>query len=146
LYVISVINSFILVIPCWVSTYCYSVIGIKSYRKLNQIKREALASNDENLLKVIRKQKYNLIAQLVVVLTVFNIVYIPLYITMVLRIVSEYRRTPIAEAIMMKLAEISRAIDPLITVIFQPELSHEFKAFIIKTKVRLRVLVNNLFE
>jgi hypothetical protein len=146
LYVVSVISSFIYVIPCWICTYCYFVIGIKSYKKLNQFKGEALASNDENSLILIRKQKYNLIAQLIVVLIAFNIVYMPLYVTMILRIVTGYRRPPFAEVIMVKLMEISRAIDPVITIVFQPELSHEFKAFIVKTKAKIKNYMDNLFH
>jgi hypothetical protein len=133
-------------IPCWISTYCYFVIGLKAYKKLNQINVEALESNDDSLLRTIRKQKFNLIAQLIAVLIVFNIVYMPIYVTMILRIVSGYRRPPITDAIMIKLMEISRAIDPVITIIFQPELSHEFKALLVKTRVKIKSYITNLFQ
>ncbi|KXN67041.1 hypothetical protein CONCODRAFT_10979 [Conidiobolus coronatus NRRL 28638] len=145
-FVLSVINPFIFIIPCWISTYCYFVIGIKAYKKLNLMRNEAVATNDTFLIKAIKKQKLNLIFQLVVVFTVFNFCFMPVYVTIILRITRGYKRSPIADAIMSELIEVSRSIDPIITLIFQPELNHEFKVFLTKLKANIKSFIKKLFK
>jgi hypothetical protein len=145
-YILTYINPFIFVIPCWVCTFCYFVIGIKLYKKLNQMKNEAANSNDSDQVFKIQKQKRSLVIQLSIVFIAFNVVYMPIYITLVLRYITGYIRTPIIDAIMTILFEVSRAIDPIITIIFQPELNHEFQAVIAKSIAKLTSFLLNLFK
>jgi hypothetical protein len=145
-FALSLINPFIFIIPCWISTYCYFVIGIKAYKKLNLMEKEAIGTNDEYLVNIIKKQKLNLIFQLAIVFTVFNLSYMPVYVTIVLRLAKGYKRSPIADAIMSELIEVSRAIDPIITLIFQPELNHEFKVFLTKLKANIKSFIKKLFK
>jgi hypothetical protein len=51
---LSFINALIFVIPCWVSTYCCFLIGIKVYKKLKLMENEATASNEND--QIIRIQ------------------------------------------------------------------------------------------
>jgi hypothetical protein len=137
---LSFIHALIFVVPCWVSTYCYFVIGIKVYKKLNQMENEATASNENEQVIRIQSQKKNLIIQLVVVFVAFNLVYIPIYITLLLRYVIGYLRPPLVDAIIITLFDVTRAIDPIITIIFQPELNHEFQVIASKSLAKFKVL------
>jgi hypothetical protein len=145
-YALSIVNPFIMLFACCVSTYCYFMIGIKAYKKLNQMKKEALSTNDDEMVDRIRKQKRSLIIQLIIVFTVFNICYMPIYITIILRVATGYKRTPFTDAIMLEIMEISRMIDPIITINFQPELNHEFKVILTKSRVKFKNFLVNLFR
>ncbi|KXN68856.1 hypothetical protein CONCODRAFT_8820 [Conidiobolus coronatus NRRL 28638] len=145
-FVLSLINPFIFIIPCWISTFCYFVIGIKAYKKLNNMKKEAVATNDTFLINIIKKQKLNLIFQLGVVFTVFNFCFMPVYVTVIMRVIKGYKIPPISDAIMGEIIEISRAIDPIITLIFQPDLNHEFKVFLTKLMANIKSFVKKLFK
>jgi hypothetical protein len=144
--VLAIINPLILLIPSCISTYSYFIIGIKSYKKLNRMKAEALASNDQDLVYTLQKQKISLIFQLIVVATIFNFAYMPIYITMILKSTIGYKRPPIADAIIIVIVEVSRAIDPIITLVFQPELNHELKVFLTKFKAIIRKCIVSLFQ
>jgi hypothetical protein len=65
---------------------------------------------------------------------------------MILRNAIGYIRPPIVDAIIITLFEVSRAIDPIITIIYQPELNHEFKAIITKSFAKFKSYIVNLFE
>ncbi|KXN70699.1 hypothetical protein CONCODRAFT_6700 [Conidiobolus coronatus NRRL 28638] len=45
-YALFILNPFTMVIPCCISTYCYFMIGIKAFKKFNQMKKEAVSTND----------------------------------------------------------------------------------------------------
>jgi hypothetical protein len=146
IYILSLMHAFLYAIPCWVCTYCYFVIGIKVYKKLKQIENEATASNDCDQVARIQKQKRNLIFQLIAVFIAFNLLYLPGYITLVLRYVTGYIRPPIVDAIILCLTEVSKTLDPIINIVFQPELNHEFRAIITKSFAKLKSYVVNLFK
>ncbi|KXN65793.1 hypothetical protein CONCODRAFT_12513 [Conidiobolus coronatus NRRL 28638] len=140
------IHALIWVIPCWVSTYCYFVIGIKVYKKLKQMENEATASNENDQLIRIQNQKRNLIIQLVVVFNAFNLAYSPTYITLLLRYITGYIRPPFVDAILILIIEFTRAVDPIITITFQPELNYEFQAIIAKSFAKFKSYIQNLFK
>jgi hypothetical protein len=145
-YYFSVISPFVLLFGCCISTASYFLIGIKAFKKLNQMKKDAISTNDDELVDTIRKQKRSLILQLLVVFIVFNVLYMPLYITAVLKVAIGYKRTPFADAMCIYLMEISRMIDPIITINFQPELNHEFKVLLTKSRAKLKGFLANLFR
>jgi uncharacterized membrane protein (DUF485 family) len=130
-----------LVIPCWVCTYCYLVIGVKVYKKLNQMENEAYGSNENDQLLRIQKQKRNLIIQLTIVFLAFNLVYLPGCITLILRYAIGYLRPPLVDAICISLFDVSRAIDPIITIIYQPELNHEFQVITSKSLAKFKSFI-----
>jgi hypothetical protein len=145
-YALFALNPFIMAIPCCISTYCYFMIGIKAYKKLNQMKKDSAMTNDIDMVSRINKQKYNLILQLAAVFIVFNVLYMPVYITIVLRFAIGYKRTPFLDALFGYLLDISRMIDPIITINFQPELNHEFQVILTKLKVKIKSLFKNTFN
>jgi hypothetical protein len=143
---LSHLHIIMLVIPCWVCTYCYLIIGVKVYKKLNQMENEAFSSNENDQLLRIQKQKRNLIIQLTVVFLAFNLVYLPGCITLILRYAIGYLRPPLVDAICISLFDVSRAIDPIITIIYQPELNHEFQAITSKSLAKFKSFISNLFK
>ncbi|KXN70698.1 hypothetical protein CONCODRAFT_6698 [Conidiobolus coronatus NRRL 28638] len=110
------------------------------------MKKEALSTNDDEMVDRVRKQKHSLIIQLIIVFTVFNVFYMPIYISIVLRFATGYQRTPFADAIFLYLMEISRMIDPIITINFQPELNHEFQIILTKFKIKFKNFFTNIFN
>jgi hypothetical protein len=110
------------------------------------MKKDAVATNDTFLASIIKKQKLNLIFQLGVVFTVFNFSFMPVYVTVIMRVTRGYKRSPISDAVMGEIIEISRAIDPIITLIFQPDLNHEFKVFLTKLMANIKSFVKKLFK
>ncbi|KXN70700.1 hypothetical protein CONCODRAFT_6701 [Conidiobolus coronatus NRRL 28638] len=62
------------------------------------MKKEAVSTNDCEMVDRVSKQKRSLILQLILVFVVFNVLYMPVYITIVLRIATGYKRTPFADA------------------------------------------------
>ncbi|KXN65799.1 hypothetical protein CONCODRAFT_12520 [Conidiobolus coronatus NRRL 28638] len=110
------------------------------------MKRDAISTNDSELVDTIHRQKRSLIMQLVVVFIVFNMLYMPLYITSILRVAIGYKRSPFTDAVCFYLMEISRMIDPIITINFQPELNHESKVLLTKSRAKLKGFLTNLFN
>jgi hypothetical protein len=70
----------------------------------------------------------------------------PLYITTILRVAIGYKRTVFTDAVFIYLMEISRLIDPIITINFQPELNHEFKVLLTKSMAKFKGYLANLFR
>jgi hypothetical protein len=122
------------------------MIGIKAYKKLNQMKKVALSTNDSEMIDIIGRQKRSLIIQLVVVFVVFNVLYMPVYVTVVLRFAIGYKRPPFMDAILLYITEISKMIDPIITISFQPELNHEFQVILTKVKVKIKNFFKSVFN
>jgi hypothetical protein len=108
--------------------------------------KEASSSNDSESVIRFRKLKYSLIFQLLTVFIVFNIAYMPIAITIILRSIIGYRRPPSVDATMIALYQTCRVIDPIVTIIFQPELSHEFKVFLTKSKAKFKSLIGNFLR
>lgn len=65
-------HALVLVIPCWVSTYCYFVNGIKVNKKLSQMGNE-----NEQVIRI-QNQRRNLIIQLFVMFIAFNLAHSPI--------------------------------------------------------------------
>jgi hypothetical protein len=142
LYIIPLIFLF----PCWIVTFCYFEIGRKVYRNLNIMNTEAVSKNDTNLQISIKKQSRKLMIQLAMIFCLFNINFMPSYISWILRLAIDYKRTPIVDAITFELIEISLAIDPIITVTFQPELNHELNILLFKFKLRIKNFIGGLLR
>ncbi|KXN70704.1 hypothetical protein CONCODRAFT_6705 [Conidiobolus coronatus NRRL 28638] len=110
------------------------------------MKKDALATNDRELVNRLIKQKRSLIFQLLVVFIVFNVCYMPIYITIILRVTASYKRTPFADAVMTEIIEVSRVVDPIITIIFQPELNHEFQVIVTKSNAKFKTFIAKIFK
>ncbi|KXN64932.1 hypothetical protein CONCODRAFT_13671 [Conidiobolus coronatus NRRL 28638] len=110
------------------------------------MKLEAIEKNDTSLLVSIKKQNIKLTIQLVAIFMLFNANFMPSYIAWILKVAIGYKRTPIIDALAFELIELSLAIDPIITVTFQPELNHELKILIIKSKLRIKSFIYNLIR
>jgi hypothetical protein len=139
---LSFIIPLLFLLPCWTVTFCYFEIGRKAYKNLRKLKLEAIGNNDTSLLISIKKQTIKLTIQLVMIFILFNVNFVPSYTTWILKLAIGYKRTPIVDAIAFTLIELSLAIDPVITVTFQPELNHELSFLIIKLKLK----VNNFID
>jgi hypothetical protein len=70
----------------------------------------------------------------------------PSYIAWTLRIAICYKRTPFIDVITFELIEISLAIDPVITVTFQPELNHELNFLIAKSILKTKRFIYNIMR
>jgi hypothetical protein len=110
------------------------------------MENDAEGSNEIDQLLRIKNQKRSLIVQLIIVFIAFNLAYSPIYFTLLLRYITGYIRPPFVDAILILLLEFTRAIDPIITVIFQPELNYEFKAIITKLFAKFKSYIVNLFK
>ncbi|KXN70716.1 hypothetical protein CONCODRAFT_6718 [Conidiobolus coronatus NRRL 28638] len=110
------------------------------------MKLEAIEKNDTNLLISIKKQSIKLIIQLTAIFILFNVNYMPSYIAWILKLTIGYKRTPIIDAVIFVIIELSLAIDPIITVTFQPELNHELSFLIIKLKLKIKSFIYKLTQ
>ncbi|KXN64931.1 hypothetical protein CONCODRAFT_13675 [Conidiobolus coronatus NRRL 28638] len=63
--VVNVAISLCFLIPCWITTYCYFAIGWTANKKLGSMRAEAYSTNDEILIRVIKKEKRKLVIQLI---------------------------------------------------------------------------------
>jgi hypothetical protein len=144
--IISYIIPFLFLLPCWTVTFCYFEIGRKAYKNLHKLKLEAISKNDTSLLTSIKKQNLKLTIQLIMIFILFNVNFMPSYIAWILRIAIGYKRTPIIDGIIFELINLSLAIDPIITITFQPELNHELNFLIIKLKLKLKGFISNLIR
>ncbi|KXN65794.1 family A G protein-coupled receptor-like protein [Conidiobolus coronatus NRRL 28638] len=142
--IVSFIIPLIYLIPCWIVTFCYFEIGRKAYKNLRKMKLEAIETNDISLKLNIKKQSKKLTIQLIMIFILFNVNFMPSYIGWILRVAIEYKRTPIFDVATFELIELSLAIDPIITVTFQPELNHEINFLIFKVKLKLKSFIYNL--
>jgi hypothetical protein len=137
---------FLYLIPCWAVTFCYFEIARKAYKNLRKMKLEAMINNDTILLASIKNQSIKLMIQLIAIFILFNVNFMPSYIAWILKMAIGYKRTPFIDAITFELAELSLAIDPIITVTFQPELNHELNILIIRFKLKIKSFIYNLFR
>ncbi|KXN67337.1 hypothetical protein CONCODRAFT_10615 [Conidiobolus coronatus NRRL 28638] len=107
------------------------------------MKRDAEIANDKQALQAIKKQKLKLIIQLAAVIVIYNLFFSVSYITQVLKFAIGYIRTPSIEALAGILTFLTFALNPLLTITFQPELNLELITLLfflgLKIKKALRI-------
>jgi hypothetical protein len=140
------IMPFVFLIPCWTITFCYCCIGYTANKQLNIIKSQAIAENNTSLLIVVKKQKLKLIIQILVIFIVYNANYMISYVTQTLKYTIGYKRPPILDAITYILFNEPAAINPLITITFQPELNSELSLLLLKFQVKVKNLIKRIFQ
>jgi hypothetical protein len=145
-YIINLLFPFFYLIPCWVITFCYTCIGIKAHKKLNLMKIEAEASGDIEMLKVIKFQRIKILAQLILVVILYNINFSPSYVTHILKFAIEYKRTPIVEAILYFMGILTFTLNPVLTITFQPELNYEITSILFKFNLRIKKFFSKFFQ
>jgi hypothetical protein len=137
----AIINTIITILgmlPCWITAYCYFIIGWKANKNLNSMKAEARINNNEVALRTIKMQKIKLIFQ---ILMIFILYYVDIMVTIVtyfMRLTTGYRRPPFFDAIAFELLIITLALNPIITVGFQPEVNNEIKLIFIKLHAKIK--------
>jgi hypothetical protein len=136
--------SFCYLIPCWITTINYFLVGWSANKKLNLIKQEANITNDTVCLAEIQRQKRKLLGQLFVVFILYNGLFMLSYVTMIMRYTDNYRRTPFIDAMVFTLITVSISLNPLITVSFQPDLNNEFLFFLVKMKAKIKSTLKSI--
>jgi hypothetical protein len=136
--VMTSIIPFLLLIPCWVVTFCYFGIGYKVNKELNKLVKEAKLTNNQALIANIKKQKLMLFIQLMAVFILYNLNYVASYITHILKFITGYKRPPFIDAVIFTAGRTTCIFNPIITISFQPEINNEFKLILIKSKLQLK--------
>ncbi|KXN72881.1 hypothetical protein CONCODRAFT_4276 [Conidiobolus coronatus NRRL 28638] len=134
------------ILPCWTTTYCYFSIGWKVNKRLNELKAEAIETRSSEALKIIRKQRFRLAIQHVIVFFLYNVNYSLSYITYFLRLSIGYKRPPFIDALSIFLGDISIMGTPMVTISFQPEVNNEFKIIFVKLAAKLKKAYNGIFN
>ncbi|KXN74951.1 hypothetical protein CONCODRAFT_2026 [Conidiobolus coronatus NRRL 28638] len=145
-FIISCIIPFLLLIPSWVITFCYISIGLKVNKQLNQMRIEATASQDTNMLKVIKLQKVKIIIQLTLVIILYNANFSPAYIAHILKFAIGYKRPPIVEAMSYLTTLLTFTLNPVLTITFQPELNHELSVLLFRFNLKIKKLFSRFFQ
>ncbi|KXN74948.1 hypothetical protein CONCODRAFT_2023 [Conidiobolus coronatus NRRL 28638] len=140
----SCILPFLILIPCWVITFCYFSIGYKVNKKLNQMKKDSKNINDVQGLAAIKRQKIKIIVQLVTVIVIYNLNFSVSYITFILKFAIGYVRPPIIEAIAVSLTFITFTVNPILTITFQPELNQEFTSILFFFKLKIKKFFSSI--
>jgi hypothetical protein len=140
--VMTSIIPFLLLIPCWITTFCYFGIGYKVYKELNKYILEAKTTNNEVLLIELKKQKSMLFIQIMAVFILYNLNYVASYTTHILKIIIGYKRPPFMDAYIFTSGRATCIFNPLIAISFQPEINNEFKIMLIKSKLQLKSMFN----
>lgn len=145
-FAINSIIPFLFLIPSWIITFCYICIGVKVNKQLNQMKIEATASQDTNLLKVIKLQKVKILVQLALVVILYNVNFSLSYITYILKFAISYKRSPIVEAIIYFTSLLTFSLNPVLTITFQPELNHELSTILFRINLKIKKFFSRLFQ
>jgi hypothetical protein len=135
---------FFYLIPCWIATYCYFMVGWIANKRLNLMKQEALNSSDEALLISIQKEKFRLWTQIMFVFVIYNANFGLSYTTWILKLVINYRRSTLVDAIICIQVYSTIFLNPIVTIIFQPDINNEFKFLWIKFKIRISILFKKI--
>ncbi|KXN65243.1 hypothetical protein CONCODRAFT_13244 [Conidiobolus coronatus NRRL 28638] len=143
--VMTIVIPFLYLIPCWVVTYCYFAIGVTANKHLNTLKREAHTNGDEHLLKIITQQKFKMVIQLLLVFVIYNVNFMLSYITFILKYAIGYKRPPIIDALVFVMVHGTVAINPIITITFQPDVNNEFVMILVRFQARFKKRIRNLF-
>jgi hypothetical protein len=135
---------FLYIIPCWITTYCYFGVGWKANKQLNLMKMEAKTNSDQNLLKTIQKERLKLYLQLIFVFFIYNVNFSVSYITWIMKLISGYKRPSIVDAIIAIQVNSTVAINPVVTIIFQPDINCEFKIIWVKWSLKIKNLAKKV--
>jgi hypothetical protein len=144
----TIFNTFLtlsLVIPCWLTTYFYFAIGWKANKKLNEMIKEAKTDSNRELIRTIKSEKLKLALQLTMMFIIYNINFMPSYITHILKLAISFKRTPFLEFIVIFGTQVSIVLNPAVTISFQPDVNNEFKFLIFKFKIKMKKLIGGLF-
>jgi hypothetical protein len=141
-----IILSFCFLIPCWITTYCYLAIGWSANKKLNSMQNDAYNTNDVAFSQAIKKEKKKLIIQILFVFCLYNLTFCMSYITMILKYAIGYKRTPIMDAFIYTSVHISMAVNPLITISFQPEVNTEFQVMLVKYQAKFKSIIRRILR
>ncbi|KXN74952.1 hypothetical protein CONCODRAFT_2027 [Conidiobolus coronatus NRRL 28638] len=145
-FIFSCIIPFLYIIPSWAITFCYFCIGLKVNKQLNQMKIEATASQNTNMLKIIRLQKVKIAIQLTLVIILYNANFSLAYITHLLKISIGYKRPPIVEAIAYFTTLLTFTLNPVLTITFQPELNHELSVLLFRFNLKIKKILSKFIQ
>ncbi|KXN74228.1 hypothetical protein CONCODRAFT_2763 [Conidiobolus coronatus NRRL 28638] len=124
--ILNVMSTILLLLPCWIITYCYFVIGWKANKKLNLMKIEAEAENNDAALKSIKHQKFSCC------------------VTYFMRLTIGYKRPPFFDAVIFEMGLSTVVLNPIVTVSFQPEVNNEIVFLFVKLRARIEKFLRNL--
>ncbi|KXN74219.1 gamma-glutamyltranspeptidase [Conidiobolus coronatus NRRL 28638] len=93
------------------------------------MKTEAQINNNEVALRAIKIQKINLTLQILMVFILYNINVMVTVVTYFMRLTTGYKRPPFFDAITYEMLVFTLALNPVITVSFQPETGPVSKIF-----------------
>jgi hypothetical protein len=110
------------------------------------MKIEAEASEDINMLKVIKLQRVKIFAQLTLVVILYNINFSLSYVTHILKFAIGYKRSPIVEAIIYFMGLTTFTLNPVLTITFQPELNYELTSILFNINLRIKKIFSRLFQ
>jgi hypothetical protein len=135
---------FTFLIPCWITTFCYFGVGYKANQQLNIVKQDAINNCDEVLLGIVKQQKIKLIIQLLFVFIIYNVNFSLSYVTWILKFAIGYKRPPEIDASISISVNFTVAINPVITIIFQPDINNEIKFIFVKFKLKCKKFIANI--
>ncbi|KXN72737.1 family A G protein-coupled receptor-like protein [Conidiobolus coronatus NRRL 28638] len=136
--ILNTIGTILLMLPCWITTYCYFFIGWKANKKLNLMKVEANINNNEVALRAIKIQKISLVLQIIMVFILYNVNIMVTVVTYFMRLTTGYKRPPFFDAIAYEMLIVTFTLNPIITVSFQPEIKNEIQFIFIKLHARIK--------
>lgn len=142
--ILNIIGTVLLMLPCWVITYCYFLIGWKANKKLNLMKIEAQINNNEVALRAIKMQKINLTLQILMVFILYNVDVMVTVVTYFMRLATGYKRPPFFDAMTYEMLVITLALNPIITISFQPEVKNEIKLIFIKLHAKIKKAIRTI--
>jgi hypothetical protein len=119
-------------------------VGWEANKQLNNMKQDAINTGDSNLLSAIKTQKIKLVIQLILVFILYNVNFTLSYITWILKFATGYKRPPEMDAVISVSANFTIAINPVITIIFQPDINNEVKFFFVKMSVKYKSILNRI--
>jgi hypothetical protein len=142
--IMSIFISLLYLIPCYITTFCYFVIGWRANKQLNQIKNQAISTCDQVSLDNIKLQKRKLLIQLTMVFIMYNGNFILSYVAWVLKFAIGFKRTPIYDAIAYTTVQITAALNSIVTVTFQPDVNTELNIILLKLKTRFKEVIRRI--
>jgi hypothetical protein len=142
--VLNIIGTILLMLPCWVTTYCYFIIGWKVNKKLNLMKIEAQINNNEVALRAVKSQKVNLILQIFMVFILYNVDIMLSVVTYFMRLANGYIRPPFFDAVIHEMLIFTLAFNPIVTVSFQPEIKNEIRVIFIKMIAKIKKAIRSI--
>jgi hypothetical protein len=117
------------------------MVGWTANKRLNIMKNDAMSNSDEELLVTIKKERFKLWTQMLFVLYIYNGNFALSYATWIMKIFTEYRRSEIIDLVIQIQIVSTIFLNPIVTIIFQPDINNEFQYLWIKFKLRaLRLL------